>query len=35
LKIAFNAGYDLPADAKSAGEAAIDGIKSGSIKVEP
>jgi len=35
LKIAFNAGYNLPADVKAAAEAAIEGIKSGSIVVEP
>ena len=35
LKIAYNPGYKLPADVKAAGDAAIEGIKSGSIKVEP
>ena len=35
LKIAFNAQYDLPPEAKSAADTAIDGIKNGSIKVEP
>jgi basic membrane protein A len=35
LKMAFNSGYSLPADAKAAGEAAIKGISDGSIKVEP
>ena len=35
LKIAFNSQYALPADAKAAAEAAIEGIKSGSIKVQP
>ncbi|HLF28312.1 MAG TPA: BMP family protein [Anaerolineae bacterium] len=35
LKIAFNSGYQLPAEAKSAADAAIEGIKSGSITVEP
>ena len=35
LKIAFNAQYALPADAKAAAEAAIEGIKSGSITVQP
>jgi len=35
LKIAFNSGYSLPADVKAAAEAAIEGIKSGSIVVEP
>ncbi|MBI4769625.1 MAG: BMP family protein [Chloroflexi bacterium] len=32
LKIAFNSGYSLSAEAKAAGEAAIEAIKSGSIK---
>jgi basic membrane protein A len=35
LKISYNSGYSLPADAKAAGDAAIAGIKSGSIKVNP
>ena len=35
LKIAFNTGYALPAEAKAAAEAAIAGITGGSIKVEP
>jgi basic membrane protein A len=35
LKIAFNAGYSLPADVKAAGDAAIEGIKSGKITVNP
>jgi len=35
LRMAFNSGYNLPADAKAAGEAAIKGIKDGSIKVQP
>jgi basic membrane lipoprotein Med (substrate-binding protein (PBP1-ABC) superfamily) len=35
LKIAYNPGYSLPADVKAAGDAAIEGIKSGSIKVTP
>ncbi len=35
LKIAFNSQYSVPADAKAAAEAAIEGIKSGSIKVQP
>ncbi len=35
LKEAFNSGYSLPADAKAAGDAAIAGIKSGSITVQP
>jgi basic membrane protein A len=35
LKIAFNPQYSLPADARAAAEAAIEGIKSGSIKVQP
>ena len=35
LKIAFNSGYTLPADVKAAAEKAIEGIKSGSITVQP
>ncbi len=35
LKMAFNPGYSLPADAKAAGDAAVAGIKSGSITVQP
>lgn len=35
LKIDFNPGYALPADVKAAAEAAIEGIKSGSIKPLP
>ena len=35
LKISLNSGYQLPADAKAAADAAIAGIKDGSIKVEP
>ena len=35
LKMAFNSGYLLPAAAKSAADAAIAGIKDGSIKVQP
>lgn len=35
LKIAFNTGYALPAEVKTAAEAAIAGITGGSIKVEP
>jgi basic membrane lipoprotein Med (substrate-binding protein (PBP1-ABC) superfamily) len=35
LKIVYNPGYSLPADVKAAGDAAIEGIKSGSIKVTP
>jgi basic membrane protein A len=35
LKIALNPGYSLSPEAKAAAEAAIEGIKSGSIKVEP
>ncbi len=35
LKMAFNSGYSLPADAKAAGEAAVKGITDGSIKVQP
>lgn len=35
LKIAYNSGYQLPADVKAAGDKAIAGIKDGSIKVNP
>jgi basic membrane protein A len=35
LKMGFNSGYALPADAKAAADAAIKGIKDGSIKVQP
>jgi basic membrane lipoprotein Med (substrate-binding protein (PBP1-ABC) superfamily) len=35
LKMGFNSGFALPADAKAAAEAAIKGIKDGSIKVQP
>jgi basic membrane lipoprotein Med (substrate-binding protein (PBP1-ABC) superfamily) len=35
LKIGYNPGYKLPDDVKKAGDAAIEGIKSGSIKVQP
>ncbi len=35
LKIAYNSGYKLADDVKKAGDAAIEGIKSGSIKVNP
>lgn len=35
LKIAFNAGYSLPAEAKAAADKAIADIKSGAIVVEP
>jgi basic membrane lipoprotein Med (substrate-binding protein (PBP1-ABC) superfamily) len=35
LKIAYNSGYTLPADAKAAGDKAIAGITDGSIKVQP
>ena len=35
LKILYNPRYDLPANAKAAAEAAIEGIKNGSIIVEP
>ncbi|GAP22470.1 nucleoside-binding protein [Leptolinea tardivitalis] len=35
LKIAFNPDYKLPDDVKAAAQKAIDGIKDGSIKVEP
>jgi basic membrane protein A len=35
LKIAYNAGYSLPADVKAAGDKAIADIKSGAVKVQP
>ena len=35
LKVAYNSGYSLSADAKAAGDAAIKGITDGSIKVQP
>jgi basic membrane protein A len=35
LKIAYNPGYNLPADVKAAGDAAIKGISDGSITVNP
>jgi basic membrane lipoprotein Med (substrate-binding protein (PBP1-ABC) superfamily) len=35
LKVAYNSGYNLPADVKAAGDAAIKGISDGSIKVNP
>jgi basic membrane lipoprotein Med (substrate-binding protein (PBP1-ABC) superfamily) len=35
LKIAYNAGYSLPADVKAAGDKAIADIKSGAVKVNP
>jgi basic membrane lipoprotein Med (substrate-binding protein (PBP1-ABC) superfamily) len=35
LKMSLNSGYALPADAKAAADAAIKGIKDGSIKVQP
>jgi basic membrane protein A len=35
LKIAYNAGYKLPAAVKAAGDAAIQGIVKGTIKVAP
>jgi basic membrane protein A len=35
LKILYNSGYKLPDNVKKAGDAAIEGIKSGSIKVNP
>jgi basic membrane protein A and related proteins len=35
LKIAYNPGYNLPADVKAAGDAAIQGIQSGTITVNP
>ena len=35
LKMAFNSGFNLPADAKAAADAAIKGVSDGSIKVQP
>jgi len=35
LKIVYNPAYQLPDDVKKAAEAAIEGIKNGTIKVEP
>ena len=35
LKIAYNSGYNLPADVKAAGDKAIADIKSGAVKVNP
>jgi basic membrane lipoprotein Med (substrate-binding protein (PBP1-ABC) superfamily) len=35
LKIAYNSGYSLPADAKAAGDKAIADITSGAVKVNP
>jgi basic membrane lipoprotein Med (substrate-binding protein (PBP1-ABC) superfamily) len=35
LKIAYNSGYTLAADVKAAGDKAIEGIKNGTIKVNP
>jgi basic membrane protein A len=35
LKMAYNSGYSLPADVKAAADKAIEGIKSGSITVQP
>jgi basic membrane lipoprotein Med (substrate-binding protein (PBP1-ABC) superfamily) len=35
LQIIYNPGYELPDKVKKAGDAAIEGIKSGSIKVNP
>jgi basic membrane protein A len=35
LKMSLNSGYQLPAEAKAAADAAIAGIKDGSIKVQP
>jgi basic membrane protein A len=35
LKISYNSGYSLPADVKAAGDKAIEGIKGGTIKVNP
>jgi S1-C subfamily serine protease len=35
LKISYNAGYNLPADVKAAGDAAIKGIQDGTVTVNP
>jgi len=35
LKMLYNAGYKLPDEVKKAGDAAIEGIKNGTIKVNP
>jgi basic membrane lipoprotein Med (substrate-binding protein (PBP1-ABC) superfamily) len=35
LKIAYNPGYNLPADVKAAGDAAIQGVQGGTITVNP
>ena len=35
LKVSYNSSYQLPADVKAAGDAAIKGISDGSIKVNP
>ena len=35
LTMAYNSGYSLPDDVKAAGDAAIAGIKDGTITVEP
>jgi basic membrane lipoprotein Med (substrate-binding protein (PBP1-ABC) superfamily) len=35
LKIAFNSGFQLPADVKAAADKAIAGIKAGSVAVQP
>jgi basic membrane protein A len=35
LKIAYNSGYALPANVKAAAEKAVEGIKAGTIKVNP
>jgi basic membrane lipoprotein Med (substrate-binding protein (PBP1-ABC) superfamily) len=35
LQIIYNSGFSLPDDVKKAGDAAIEGIKSGTIKVNP
>ncbi len=35
LKVSYNSGYQLPADVKAAGDAAVKGISDGSIKVNP
>jgi basic membrane protein A len=35
LKITYNSGYSLPADVKTAGDKAIEDIKSGAVTVQP
>jgi basic membrane protein A len=35
LKMAYNSGYNLPADVRAKADAAVEGIKNGSIKVLP